>query len=103
MQRPRAEWQRTFSDTLETWAKTYVPLMENELGRVRTAFTPLKGSVQVAIQGISCVAQDGDGKTYIVKLVVPKESKDTTKSQQATPIPETSSDTDAPKGDGDSD
>ena len=102
MEQPRRRWKQTFSDKLKEWADDYVRRKEDEADLIRSGFTPLKGSVKVAIEGISSTAHDGDGKTYTVKLVVPKESKDTKKSQQATPIPEISPDIDAPKGDGDS-
>ena len=102
MEQPRRRWKQTFSDKLKEWADDYVRRMADDADLKRSSFAPLKGRVTVRIQGISCIAHDGDGETYTVKLVVPKESKDTTKSQQARPIPETSSDIDATKGDGDS-
>lgn len=100
MEQARRSWKQTFSDKLKEWADDYVRRKEDQDDLIRSGFTPLKGSVKVAIKGISCTAHDRDGETYTVKLVVPKESKDTTKSQQATPIPETSPDIDAPMGDG---
>jgi hypothetical protein len=96
-------WQKVVAEALGDWLKDYVRRMEAEGKRLRSYFAPLKGSVKVAIQGISCVVHDGDDKTYTVKLVVPTKSTATTKSQQATPIPKSSTDIEAPKGDGNSD
>jgi hypothetical protein len=100
MEQPRRRWKQTFSDKLKEWADDYVRRKEDEADLIRSGFTPLKGSVRVAIEGISCTAHDRDGETYTVKLVVPK---DTIKSQAAQSGPEVSPDTPVSKGDGDSD
>jgi hypothetical protein len=74
MQRPRAEWQRMFSDTIEKWADDYTRRHESEADSVRNAFGPLRSSVKVAVTSISCVAYDADGVAYTVVLATPRDA-----------------------------
>ena len=83
MQRPRAEWQSMFSDTLMRWADDYARRKESEVDSVRNAFGPLKSSVKVAVTRISCVAYDADGVAYSVVLATPREVDMATQSDPA--------------------
>ena len=74
MQRPRAEWQSMFSDTLKRWADDYARRTESEVDSVRNAFGPLKSSVKVAVRNISCIAYDADGVAYTVVLATPRDA-----------------------------
>jgi hypothetical protein len=74
MQRPRAEWQSTFSDTLERWAVDYSRRKESEADSVRNTFGPLKSRLIVAVRNIWCIAYDTDGVAYTVVLAIPRDA-----------------------------